>query len=110
MHDFDPNRVVPDETKSLAEGAIVPWAKGDRKLVREAIAGLAKSLGFDPATAFANLARKYATRSSTAATARASRASSRIFAGGSTRRHGPSRKTSTCTVRCGRARRVTAIG
>lgn len=58
MHDFDPNRVVPDETKSLAEGAIVPWAKGDRKLVREAIAGLAKSLGFDQATAFASLAKK----------------------------------------------------
>ena len=58
MHDFDPNRVVPDETKSLAEGAIVPWVKGDRKLVREAIAGLAKSLGFDPATAFASLAKK----------------------------------------------------
>jgi excinuclease ABC subunit A len=58
MHDFDPNRIVPDETKSLAEGAIVPWVKGDRKLVREAIAGLARSLGFDPATAFASLAKK----------------------------------------------------
>ena len=37
MYDFDPNRIVPDQTKSLAEGAIVPWARGDRKLVREAI-------------------------------------------------------------------------
>ena len=36
--DFDPHRVVPDETKSLAEGAIAPWARGDRKLVREALA------------------------------------------------------------------------
>ena len=58
MHDFDPNRVVPDQTKSLVDGAIVPWAKGDRKLVREAIAGLGKSLGFDPLTPFASLARK----------------------------------------------------
>jgi excinuclease ABC subunit A len=58
MHDFDPGRVVPDESKSLTDGAIVPWAKGDRKLVREAIAGLAKNLGFDPATAFMNLAKK----------------------------------------------------
>ena len=58
MHDFDPNRIVPDQTKSLAEGAIVPWAKGDRKLVREAIAGLGKNLGFDPATPFVNLPKK----------------------------------------------------
>ncbi len=58
MHDFDPNRIVPDQTKSLVEGAIVPWAKGDRKLVREAIAGLAKNLGFDPATPFVTLPKK----------------------------------------------------
>ena len=36
----------------------MPWAKGDRKLVREAIAGLGKNLGFDPATPFANLPKK----------------------------------------------------
>ena len=37
--DFDPQRIVPDESKSLAGGAIAPWARGDRKLVREALAG-----------------------------------------------------------------------
>jgi len=58
MHDFDPNRIVPDQTKSLLDGAIVPWVKGDRKLVREAIVGLGKNLGFDPATPFANLPKK----------------------------------------------------
>jgi excinuclease ABC subunit A len=58
MHDFDPNRIVPDQTKSLVDGAIVPWAKGDRKLVRDAIAGLGKSLGFDPSTPFVNLMKK----------------------------------------------------
>ena len=58
MHDFDPNRIVPDQTKSLVDGAIVPWAKGDRKLVREAIASLGKNLGFDPATPFVNLLKK----------------------------------------------------
>jgi excinuclease ABC subunit A len=58
MHDFDPNRVVPDQTKSLVDGAIVPWTKGDRKLVREAIASLGKNLGFDPATPFVNLLKK----------------------------------------------------
>jgi excinuclease ABC subunit A len=58
MHDFDPNRIVPDQTKSLVDGAIVPWTKGDRKLVREAIASLGKNLGFDPATPFVNLLKK----------------------------------------------------
>jgi excinuclease ABC subunit A len=58
MHDFDPNRIVPDQTKSLVDGAIVPWARGDRRLVRDAIAGLGKSLGFDPATPFAHLLKK----------------------------------------------------
>ena len=58
MHDFDPNRIVPDQTKSLVDGAIVPWAKGDRKLVRDAIASLGKNLGFDPATPFVNLLKK----------------------------------------------------
>ena len=58
MHDFDPNRIVPDQTKSLLDGAIVPWAKGDRKLVREAIVGLGKNLGFDPVTLFKDLPKK----------------------------------------------------
>ena len=58
MHDFDPNHIVQDQTKSLLDGAIVPWAKGDRKLVREAIVGLGKNLGFDPATPFVNLPKK----------------------------------------------------
>jgi excinuclease ABC subunit A len=58
MHDFDPHRIVPDQTKSLLDGAIVPWAKGDKKLVREAILGLSKNLGFDPATPFAQLPKK----------------------------------------------------
>ncbi|MSO56461.1 MAG: excinuclease ABC subunit UvrA [Acidobacteria bacterium] len=58
MHDFDPNRIVPDHTRSLADGAIVVWAKGDRKLVREAIVGLGRNLGFDPATPFEGLPKK----------------------------------------------------
>ena len=33
MIDFDPQRIVPDESKSLAGGAIEPWAKGDKKPV-----------------------------------------------------------------------------
>src|SRR5205814_897952 len=58
-YDFDPRLVVPDESKSLLDGAIAPWAKGDKKLVREAIQGLAKTYGFDPAVAFGKLSKKH---------------------------------------------------
>jgi excinuclease ABC subunit A len=58
-YDFDPRLVVPDESKSLLDGAIAPWARGDRKLVREAIQGLAKTYGFDPSTPFGKMAKKH---------------------------------------------------
>ena len=35
--DFDPQRIVPDDSLSLAGGAIAPWGKGDSKLVSEAV-------------------------------------------------------------------------
>ena len=56
--DFDPQRLVPDESKSLSEGAILPWAKGDRKLVREALQSLSKDFGIDLAAPFRQLPRK----------------------------------------------------
>ncbi len=59
MVDFDPARVVPDESKSLADGAIAPWARGDRKLVREALHGLSRDFGIDLTTPFGKLPRKH---------------------------------------------------
>jgi excinuclease ABC subunit A len=56
--DFDPQRVVPDESRSLADGAIVAWSKGDRKLVREALQDLSRSFGIDLTVPFAKLPRK----------------------------------------------------
>src|SRR6202171_3211344 len=56
--DFDPLRVIPDESKSLAEGAIAPWARGDRKLVREALQGLSRNFGIDLTMPFGKLPRK----------------------------------------------------
>ena len=56
--DFDPQRLVPDESKSLSEGAILPWAKGDRKLVREALQSLGRDFGMDLAAPFRQLPRK----------------------------------------------------
>ena len=56
--DFDPQRVVPDESKSLANGAIAPWARGDRKLVREALQALSRDFGIDLDAPFSRLPRK----------------------------------------------------
>src|SRR5947208_2620953 len=58
MVDFDPQRVVPDESKSLADGAIAPWSRGDRRLVREALQGLSRNFGVDLTVPFAKLPRK----------------------------------------------------
>jgi excinuclease ABC subunit A len=56
--DFDPHRIIPDESKSLAGGAIAPWARGDRKLVREALQALSRDFGLDLDVPFARLPRK----------------------------------------------------
>jgi excinuclease ABC subunit A len=58
MVDFDPARVVPDESKSLADGAIAPWARGDRKLIREALQSLSRDFGIDLTLPFSKLPRK----------------------------------------------------
>jgi excinuclease ABC subunit A len=58
MIDFDPQRIVPDEAKSLAEGAIAPWARGDRKLVRDQLQALSRDFGIDLNAPFARLPRK----------------------------------------------------
>src|SRR5688572_25841443 len=57
-YDFDPRLIVPDETKTLLGGAIAPWVKGDRKLVREAISTLSKTYGIDTDVPFGKLAKK----------------------------------------------------
>ncbi|HEY5617593.1 MAG TPA: excinuclease ABC subunit UvrA [Vicinamibacterales bacterium] len=58
-YDFDPRLIVPDESKSLLDGAIAPWVRGDRKLVREAILTLARIFGIDPDLPFAKLPKKH---------------------------------------------------
>ncbi len=56
--DFDPARVVPDDGKSLSEGAIAPWSRGDKKMVRAAIDAIASHWGIDPSVPFAKLPKK----------------------------------------------------
>jgi excinuclease ABC subunit A len=58
-YDFDARLVVPDESLSLLGGAIGPWARGDRKLVREAVMTLARTYGIDPNLPFNKLPRKH---------------------------------------------------
>jgi excinuclease ABC subunit A len=58
-YDFDSKLVVPDESLSLLGGAIAPWARGDRKLVREAVMTLARTYGIDPDAPFSKLPRKH---------------------------------------------------
>jgi excinuclease ABC subunit A len=58
VYDFDPSRLVPDESLSLQDGAIAPWARGDKKLVKEALTSLAKFFGIDLAMPFRRLPRK----------------------------------------------------
>ncbi len=58
LYDFDPARIVPVPSLSLAGGAVVPWAKGDRGLIDEMLAGLHRAFGVDPHVAFDKLPRK----------------------------------------------------
>ena len=57
-YDFDPRLIVPDDTRSLLAGAIAPWSRGDRKLVKEAILTLSRTYGIDPDAPFAKLPKK----------------------------------------------------
>ena len=58
VYDFDPARVVPDDSLSLENGAIAPWIKGDKKLVKEALGSLSRVFGIDLTIPFRRLHRK----------------------------------------------------
>ena len=57
--DFDPHRIVPDDSLSLSGGAIAPWGRADNKLVAQAVASIAAYYGIDPKAPFGKLARKH---------------------------------------------------
>jgi excinuclease ABC subunit A len=57
--DFDPDRLVPDPSRTLLEGAIAPWSGGDRTLVRDALDTLAATFGIALDVPFAKLPRKH---------------------------------------------------
>jgi excinuclease ABC subunit A len=54
----DPTRVVPDESKTLLEGAIHPWQRHGPRLLREALEDLAARHEFSLEAPFSTLSRK----------------------------------------------------
>jgi excinuclease ABC subunit A len=58
IYDFDPARIVPDDTLSLGAGAVGPWAKGDRASIEEMLRGLQQAFGIDPGVPFGKLPKK----------------------------------------------------
>ena len=58
VYDFDVARVIPDAGISLAEGAVEPWAKGDVKLIGDALARLHEVHGIDPAIPVRKLTKR----------------------------------------------------
>ncbi len=58
VYDFDPARVVPDDNKSLLEGAVVPWGKADKKPLRDALTTLAATFDIDLTMAWGRLPKK----------------------------------------------------
>ncbi|MFO7694408.1 MAG: excinuclease ABC subunit UvrA [Vicinamibacterales bacterium] len=58
LWDFDPDRIVPDPSLSLLEGAIAPWAAGDARLVTEAVNALGRHFDIDVAAPFGKLPKR----------------------------------------------------
>jgi excinuclease ABC subunit A len=58
IYDFDLSKIVPDDAKSMADGAIAPWAGGDRTSIDEMLGGLEHAFGIDPNTPFGKLPKK----------------------------------------------------
>lgn len=62
MEVFDEDRVVPDKTVSLADGAIDPWRRGGRRLIlwyKKLIKGLAEWYGADLDRPFKDLPKEF---------------------------------------------------
>jgi excinuclease ABC subunit A len=55
---FDPLLVVPDESRSLAEGAISPWTHTSSPYYRQALESLARHYGIDMTTPWRDLPEK----------------------------------------------------
>jgi excinuclease ABC subunit A len=59
VYDFDPVRVVPDDSRSLSGGAVLPWRTGDAAFIGEMLQGLQQTFGIDPEIPFARLPKRH---------------------------------------------------
>ena len=58
-YEVDPRLVIPDDELSIADGAVAPWSGNRNRYFRRLLDGLAKELGFDVHTPFADLAPRH---------------------------------------------------
>jgi excinuclease ABC subunit A len=58
LWDFDPDRIVPDPSLSLVQGAIAPWAAGDQHLVAEAVTAIGRNFEIDVTVPFGRLPKR----------------------------------------------------
>jgi excinuclease ABC subunit A len=58
LWDFDPERIVPDASRSLLQGAIAPWAGGDERLVTEAVTAMGRHFDIDATMPFGKLPKR----------------------------------------------------
>ena len=56
--DFDPDRIIPDSSRSLAEGAVHPWGPASGGPLRDALRALARHHDIDIDAPFGRLPRK----------------------------------------------------
>lgn len=56
---IDPNLIVPDRSKSLADGAIYPWAKTSNSYYDDVLESVAAHYGIDMNTPFEDLPEEY---------------------------------------------------
>lgn len=57
--DFDESLIVPDESKSIAQGAVVPWSKNFAPFYMQAMEAVADHYGFNVDTPWKDLKREY---------------------------------------------------
>jgi excinuclease ABC subunit A len=58
-HEVDPSLIVPDDTKSLADGAIYPWAKTGNNYYDQILTSLSKHYKFSMDTPFHELKQEH---------------------------------------------------
>ncbi len=57
--EFDPDLVIPDNTKSILDGAIVPWSGRFSSFRRQALKAVGKKFGFDLMTPINEIKQKH---------------------------------------------------